>query len=270
MPLASDDTMLQKTCVRLAGIDHQTSIFVCGEDHRFIVAEQLREMQIAHNEILLEPAERNAAPAIALAAMQALKDDAIGDPILLVLAADHVIKEVAAFRQTVVIAEQHAQKGRLVLNRARQKQAVAEAATDADFVRPAKSAFLNCPDDSIDYAVMEKTNDAVVVPLSCGWSDVGSWSALWDIADKDAQGNATFGDVMTVDSQNCYVRSDSKLIATIGMDNAVIVESDDVILVASKDQVQKVKSIVETLNAENRSESRLHRKVYRPWGVMIP
>lgn len=338
LPLAGDDTMLQETCARLAGVDHESPLFVCGEDHRFIVAEQLREKKLAHSGILLEPAGRNTAPAIALAAMHALKDGSVVDPILLVLAADHVITEVGAFQQAVVSAEQHAMKGRLVtfgiepsaaetgygyihigepsesaycvsgfvekpdkstaeaylaageylwnsgmfmfsakryleeLEAYRPdiydccERAMAGAAVDADFVRPAKEDFLSCPEDSIDYAVMEKTKDAVVVPLSCGWSDVGSWSALWEIAEKDEQGNATSGDVMTVDSQNCYVRGDSKLIAAIGIDNAVIVESDDAILVAHKDKVQDVKSIVSKLNAEGRSESRLHRKVYRPWG----
>lgn len=338
LPLASEQTMLQDTCARLSGIDHQPPIFVCGEDHRFIVAEQLREAQLSHSGILLEPAGRNTAPAIALAAMQALKEDAASDPVLLVLAADHVMTDVAAFQQVVTAAKQQAEQGRLVtfgiqpdkpetgygyirkgesidtaftvaefvekpdqvtaehyvaseaylwnsgmfmfsakryleeLNAHRPdiyascEEAMASAAVDADFVRPSKQEFLGCPDDSIDYAVMEKTSDAVVVPLSCGWSDVGSWSALWDIAKKDTQGNAVFGDVMAVDSQNCYLRSDSKLIATIGMENVVIVESDDAILVADKKRVQDVKTIVSQLKSQQRSESQLHRKVYRPWG----
>ncbi len=338
LPLVNDSSMLQDTCARLQGVEHQPPVFVCGEDHRFIVAEQLREANLEHGGILLEPVGRNTAPAIALAAMQVLQSAEQEDPILLVLAADHVINDVEAFQQSVVLAKAHAAQGRLVTfgieptaaetgygyirkgERSETAYRVAEfvekpdqstaesylaageylwnsgmfmfsakryleelkahrpdifaaceksmasAAVDADFVRPEAGAFTACPDDSIDYAVMERTADAVVVPMSCGWSDVGSWSALWDVAEKDVAGNAVVGDVMTIDSRDCYVRSDSKLIATIGLSDVVVVESDDAILVAQKDQVQKVKTVVERLKASQRSETQLHRKVYRPWG----
>jgi mannose-1-phosphate guanylyltransferase/mannose-6-phosphate isomerase len=143
---------------------------------------------------------------------------------------------------------------------------MASAAVDVDFVRPERSIFLECPDDSIDYAVMENTDDAVVVPLDCGWSDLGSWSALWEVSDKDDNGNTANGDVMLYDSRNCYVQSDHKLIAAIGLEDLVVVESDDAIMVAAKDRVQEVKKVVERLKAENRPEAMVHRKVYRPWG----
>ena len=144
--------------------------------------------------------------------------------------------------------------------------AIDEAARDEDFLRPEPSAFEACASESIDYAVMEKTSSAVVVPVECDWSDVGSWSALWDISEKTAEGNAIIGDVIAEDTSNSYLRSDSKLIAAIGLENVVIVESDDAIMVASKDRVQDVKKIVEKLKAQGRSETELHRKVYRPWG----
>ena len=146
------------------------------------------------------------------------------------------------------------------------EQAIAVEHPDMDFVRLNETAFKACPDESIDYAVMEKTQDAVVIPLDAGWSDVGSWSSLWDIADKDDEGNAVQGDVMLHDTRNTYVRSEKKLVATVGVENLVITESDDAILVAAKDRVQDVKKIVERLKAEGRTEAKLHRKVYRPWG----
>lgn len=336
LALVNDSTMLEDTCRRLGGLDVGSLTVICGEDHRFTVAEQLRE----DNEqatIVLEPAGRNTAPAVALAALAAQKEGA--DPILLVLAADHVIRDVAAFQQSVEKALPFAEQGQLVtfgivptaaetgygyihtgdpLNEGAHRvaefvekpdadtaqqyvksgkylwnsgmfmfrasryleelrsfrpdilqvceKAMASAAVDADFLRPDKKTFLECPDDSIDYAVMEKTADAVVVPMSCGWSDVGSWSALWDVSEKDTSGNALFGDVIAQDTRASYVRSDSKLIATLGVEDLVIVETDDAIMVAHKDKVQNVKNIVTELKAQQRTEVQLHRKVYRPWG----
>ena len=341
LPLNSQQTMLQETCSRLDGLEHLPPLLVCGEDHRFTVAEQLRALDLAHSEIVLEPAGRNTAPAVALAALQALASTK-EDPLLLVLAADHVIKDSAAFLQAVRKAQPLAENGELVtfgvipngpetgygyIRRATGKaamdpdafkvaefvekpdlktaqkyvdsgdyfwnsgmflfrasrfieelkthrpdilsaceRAMSAAAIDVDFVRPDKAAFLSCPEESIDYAVMEKTRHAVVVPLDCGWSDVGSWSALWEISDKDASGNTAKGDVILHDSRDCYVQSDSKLIATIGLDNIVVVESDDAIMVAAKDRVQDVKKVVEKLKAQERPEAQVHRKVYRPWG----
>lgn len=351
LPLNSQQTMLQETCTRLDGLEHMPPLLVCGEDHRFTVAEQLRTLDQAHSGIVLEPAGRNTAPAVALAALQALalsreasSSEAYSneDPLLLVLAADHVIKDPAAFQQAVRAAQPLAENGELVtfgivpkgpetgygyIRRAADKavtdqdafkvaefvekpdlktaqkyvdsgdyfwnsgmflfrasrfieelkthrpdilsaceRAMADATIDVDFVRPDKAAFLGCPEDSIDYAVMEKTRHAVVVPLDCGWSDVGSWSALWEISDKDANGNTANGDVILHDSRDCYVQNESKLIAAIGLDNIVVVESDDAIMVVAKDRVQDVKKVVEKLKAEDRPEAQVHRKVYRPWG----
>ncbi|WP_237067933.1 mannose-1-phosphate guanylyltransferase/mannose-6-phosphate isomerase [Microbulbifer guangxiensis] len=341
LPLCGDQTMLQQTCARLAGLEHLPPLIVCGEEHRFTVAEQLRASRQPHGAILLEPAGRNTAPAVALAALHSLASGE-GDPLLLVLAADHAIRDTAAFLQAASHASHFASQGALVtfgilptapetgygyirrgseihaqehaafrvdkfvekpdtttaekyqqsgeylwnsgmfLFRASRyveelgkhrpdilsacERAMAKASQDADFIRPGKSAFLESPEDSIDYAVMEKTHDAVVVPLDCGWSDVGSWSALWEISDKDELGNTTDGDVILYDSRNCYVQNDRKLIALIGLDNLVVVESDDAIMVAAKDRVQDVKKVVERLKSENRPEAMVHRKVYRPWG----
>ncbi|KUJ83638.1 mannose-1-phosphate guanylyltransferase/mannose-6-phosphate isomerase [Microbulbifer flavimaris] len=341
LPLSGEQTMLQETCARLSGLQHLPPLIVCGEEHRFTVAEQLRAIHQDHGGIVLEPAGRNTAPAIALAALQALASGE-GDPLLLVLAADHVIRDLDAFTKAIQKACESAQQGELVtfgivptapetgygyirrknsngnnrLDASRVEQfvekpdwetaqkyvqsgdyfwnsgmflfrasryieelgrhrpailsscerAMASAAVDVDFVRPERSIFLQCPDDSIDYAVMENTADAVVVPLDCGWSDLGSWSALWEVSDKDDNGNTANGDVMLYDSRNCYVQSDHKLIAAIGLEDLVVVESDDAIMVAAKDRVQDVKKVVERLKAENRPEAMVHRKVYRPWG----
>ncbi|WP_201276853.1 mannose-1-phosphate guanylyltransferase/mannose-6-phosphate isomerase [Microbulbifer sp. ALW1] len=340
LALVGECSMLQDTCKRLIGIESLAPLLICGDDHRFTVAEQLREAKVSHTGIVLEPAGRNTAPAVALAALQSMQQRT-EDPLLLVLAADHVIKDVAAFQSSVSRAIPLAQAGKLVtfgivptapetgygyirkaaalddsesaftveefvekpdletaqeylrtgdfywnsgmfmfrasrfLDELRQfrpdilsacEQAMRNASFDVDFVRPEKSAFLACADESIDYAVMEHTRDAVVVPMSCGWSDVGSWSALWEISEKDEAGNTSRGDVILQDSQNCFVQSDRKLIATIGLDSVVVVESDDAILVAAKDRVQDIKKIVERLKSDQRSEAQVHRKVYRPWG----
>jgi len=344
LPLVGDETMLQATCGRLNGMAHYSPLLICGEGHRFTVAEQLRTSGHENSQIVLEPAGRNTAPAVALAALQATtKDD---DPLLLILAADHVIGDVSAFQQSVSAALAYAEQGKLVtfgivptaaetgygyirrgnvrdtdafdvaefvekpdLSTAQQylssgkfywnsgmflfkasryldvlkaqrpdifeacQQAMAKASVDSDFIRPDKNAFLSSPDDSIDYAVMEPLcgNDAlddcvVVVPMDCGWSDVGSWSALWDVSEKDENGNTFKGDVLSHDTRNCFVQSDGKLVATVGLNDVVVVESDDAIMVAAKDRVQDVKKIVETLKANSRSEATVHRKVCRPWG----
>jgi mannose-1-phosphate guanylyltransferase/mannose-6-phosphate isomerase len=345
LPLVGDETMLQATCNRLEGLVHQPPLLICGENHRFTVAEQLRRSGHANNEIVLEPAGRNTAPAVALAAFHAIQKGE--DPILLVLAADHVVADVDAFQRSISSAQPFAESGKLVtfgivpvaaetgygyiqrgavcendafevaefvekpdLARAQQylssgdfywnsgmfmfkasrylevldeqrpdiykacELAMVQASVDSDFIRPDKGAFLACPDDSIDYAVMEPLcgtpdsgNDVVVVPMECGWSDVGSWSALWDVSEKDEKGNTFKGDVLSHDSRNCFVQSDGKLIAAVGLDGVVVVESDDAIMVAAKDRVQDVKKIIETLKANERSEATVHRKVCRPWGI---
>lgn len=335
--LTGSSSMLQDTVARLQGIEHQAPVLICNEEHRFIVAEQLRQQHFEHGGIILEPAGRNTAPAVALAALHAIAQDE--DPLLLVLAADHVIQDQANFIRAVRQAIPQATAGKLVTfgivpttpetgyGYIRQGKAVSDSAYqvaafvekpdlataesylaskeyywnsgmfmfrasryldeltahrpdilvacqqamqgvhhDLDFLRLNEAAFLACPDDSIDYAVMEKTQDAVVLPMDAKWSDVGSWSALWEINDKDEDGNAVRGDVLTTQTRNSYIYAQHKLVSTVGVDDLVIVETKDAVLVANKNQVQDVKTIVAQLKAANRSEHRQHREAYRPWG----
>jgi mannose-1-phosphate guanylyltransferase len=345
LTLNGNNSMLQNTAQRLKGIKHQPPLVICNEEHRFTVAEQFRLNHIENSGILLEPVGRNTAPAVALAAFNAIKSGE--DPLLLVLAADHVIENEVAFCQAVNIASEHASKGKLVtfgivptaaeigygyikrgesivvannvainkngfnvaefvekpnLSTAQQylengdyywnsgmflfkassyldelkkyhpdiytacELAVADIQIDADFVRVNKQAFAACPDDSIDYAVMEKTAQAVVVPMDCGWSDVGSWTALWDIDNKDENGNVFKGDVISVNSHNSYVNAQQKLVAIIGLTDVVVVETKDAILVSKKSETQHVKKVVEQLKANERPEFKFHREVHRPWG----
>ncbi len=336
LKLDGKQTMLQATVRRLKDVDALPPLVICNEEHRFIAAEQLRQIQQLDHNIILEPAGRNTAPAIALAALTAVKKGT--DPLLLVLAADHVIADTSAFTGAVqqaatfaadnklvtfgivptaaetgygyikrgtpsgsaftvsqfvekpnfVTAQSYLASGEYYWNSgmfmfkasvflAELKQhrpdiytacelAMAEVDPDLDFIRVNKEAFIACPDDSIDYAVMEKTADAVVVPLDAGWSDVGAWSSLWDISHKDANGNVHQGDVLTVNSSNNYVFAETSLVATVGLDNVVVVQTKDAVLVAAKDKVQDVKAIVQQLKAAGRSEHKVHREVYRPWG----
>ncbi len=336
LALVSDKTMLQETVLRLNGIENlQAPIAVCNEEHRFMMAEQLWEINAHPDAILLEPVGKNTAPAVALAALAAKNPE----DILLVLPADHVIENIPAFQQAVSKATQLAEEGFLVtfgivptaaetgygyIKRSAEnvadafkvaefvekpnadvaqtyvdsgdyywnsgmfafkaerylqelekfspemlticRQAFAKAKTDVDFVRIDKELFAQCPADSIDYAVMEKTDKAVVIPLDADWSDVGSWSALWEVTDKDAFGNALNGDVLALDTANSFIHSENKLVAVIGVQDMVIVETDDAVMVAPKDRVQDVKAIVARLKQAKRVEADLHRKVYRPWG----
>ena len=337
LSLTNEQTMLQDTVARLQGLEHQAPMMICNEEHRFIVAEQLRQRHFDHSGIILEPAGRNTAPAIALAALHATGQG--DDPLLLVLAADHVIQNQANFIQAVQQAIPQAAAGKLVtfgivphapetgygyirqgkpvsaeayqvaafvekpdlataeaylaskeyywnsgmfMFRASRyleelaahrpdilaacRQAMQGVHHDLDFLRLNEAAFLACPDDSIDYAVMEKTKDAVVVPMDAQWSDVGSWSALWEVNDKDQDGNAIRGDVLTTHTRNSYIYAQHKLVSTVGVDDLVIVETKDAVLVANKNNVQDVKSIVSQLKAANRSEHLQHREAYRPWG----
>ncbi|CAG37655.1 mannose-1-phosphate guanylyltransferase/mannose-6-phosphate isomerase [Desulfotalea psychrophila] len=335
LPLVGEETMLQATLNRLAGLDVTAPITVCNEEHRFIVAEQLRFLDQL-GKIILEPAGRNTAPAVALAASIALEKGE--DPLLLVLAADHVIEDSAGFVQAIqqalplaeegclvtfgivptsahtgygyirrggpaavgfrveefvekpdaAVAKQYFEGGEFYWNSGmflfrastylaelrKHRADIADACLaslvstchDGDFIRVDKDYFLACPEESIDYAVMEKTEDAVVVPLDVGWNDIGSWSALWEVGDKDAQGNRVRGDVFLQETTNSLVHGGDRLIATIGLDNVVVVDTKDALLVATKDRVQEVKQIVQRLKDEGRSEARLHREVYRPWG----
>lgn len=335
--LEGDYTMLQETVRRLEGLSCSAPLVICNEEHRFLVAEQLRAIEQLAGNIILEPAGRNTAPAIALAAMTALAKGE--DALLLVLAADHVIRSPQAFVAAVEAARPHAEAGKLVtfgivatapetgygyirrgapqadsgyavaqfvekpnLETARHylecgeyywnsgmflfrasrylqelqrfrpdihaacEQALGRPSSDMDFVRVDKAAFLACPDDSIDYAVMEKTQDAVVVPLDAGWSDVGSWSSLWEISPKAEDGNVQQGDVLYHASRNNYVYAESALVSLVGVDDLVVVQTKDATLVARRDQVQEVKKIVERLKQQGRTEHHVHREVYRPWG----
>jgi mannose-1-phosphate guanylyltransferase/mannose-6-phosphate isomerase len=337
LPLAGELSMLQDTLHRTGGLDAAAAVVVCNEEHRFMVAEQLRQVDLQASALILEPEGRNTAPAVALAALQVVADDP--EAVLLVLPADHLIQDVAAFASAVSEALPLAQGGRLMtfgvvpsspetgygyikcgeslgaelydlerfvekpdlataqsyvdsgnylwnsgmfLLRAATyldqlalhapqmlehcKDAMAGATRDMDFIRPDAPAFLASASDSIDYAVMEKTDLGGVVALDCGWSDVGAWSALWEVAVRDERGNASQGDVIADACTDSYFRSDSRLIAAIGVNNLVVVETPDAVLVADRDSVQDVKKIVNRLKAEDRPEAHLHQRVYRPWG----
>jgi mannose-1-phosphate guanylyltransferase / mannose-6-phosphate isomerase len=339
LPLLSDDTMLQATLRRLEGLAGLADpIVVCNEEHRFLVAEQLRQIGATPAAILLEPAGRNTAPAVALAAASALQDREQGDdPVLLVLPADHVIRNGDAFRAALVTAVRLAKEGKLVtfgvvpdrpetgygyiraaagdgpapvqqfvekpnavlaqeyfasgeyfwnsgifmfragrfIEELRTHRpeivsqcvaAIAGAKADLDFIRVDREAFESCPADSIDYAVMENTAHAWVVPLDAGWSDVGSWASLHDACEADAEGNVTTGDVLIEDTRNCYVHAGNRLVAAIGLSDCIVVETKDAVLVVPRDRVQDVKKLVERLKAEGRYETSLHREVFRPWG----
>lgn len=347
LPLVGNASMLQSTLARLDGIAQcGQALIVCNEEHRFIVAEQLRQCQATVSNILLEPVGRNTAPAIAAAALTAMQDGK--DPLLLVLAADHVITDVDAFQRAVELARTAAETGSLVtfgivptspetgygyietsdnekwgqangvpkgahpvsrfvekpdLETAQEyvvsgrylwnsgmflfrasvlieelgkcapqivdacRSALAGARADLDFLRLDPAAFAASPEDSIDYAVMEQTEKAVVVPLSAGWSDVGSWNTLWEVSEKNADGNVLKGDVLAVNSQNSYLHSaNGRLVAAVGINDLVVVDTDDAVMVAHKGQVQQVKQVVDMLKASGRKEAVQHRVVYRPWG----
>ena len=336
--LVAERTMLQETVARTEGLPGLAPpIVVCNENHRFMVAEQLRELGTAPQAIVLEPQGRNTAPAAAIAALL-VSGGADADPVLLVLPADHVITDVPAFQAAVAVGRVAAESGSLVtfgvvpdraetgygyirrgagpgpafsvakfvekpdsatargyvesgeyywnsgmfmfrasaylaeLGRyapamlAACRAALAAAGRDLDFLRLPAQEFASCPSDSIDYAVMERTNRAVVVPLAAGWSDVGSWAALADALPRDAEGNVTAGDVLTEDSSGCYLHSTSRLVAAVGLRDHVVVETKDAVLVAPRDRVQDVKELVAELKARGRYETSLHREVYRPWG----
>jgi mannose-1-phosphate guanylyltransferase/mannose-6-phosphate isomerase len=341
LPLTGDRTMLQETAVRLADKSNvaDRTLVVCNEAHRFLVAEQLQEIG-AKATIVLEPEGRNTAPAVALAAFMVLRDNPRGPecPLLLVMPADHIMEDTAAFVAAVEAGEQSARDGSLVtfgivpsyphtgygyieadvhsleagpiksfvekpdkqtavrlletnrffwnsgifLFRAdcyldeldkympdmvdSCKKSIGNAAVDTDFVRPDGEAFKACPTDSIDYAVMEKTSRAAMVPLAAGWSDVGSWAALHDVSKKDEQGNSLHGDVVIHNCEDSYVSSQSRLVAAVGLRDIVIVEDKDSVLVTQKDQSQDVKELVEELKRRGRAETKLHRQVFRPWG----
>lgn len=332
LSLYNEETMLQSTVKRLDGLDINSTIIMCNEKHRFFVAEQLREIDRLGT-IILEPEGRNTAPAITLAAL-AVNDD----PLLLILAADHVIQNDDAFIEAVTAAIPLAEAGKLVtfgiipnkpdtgygyikkgdeigggfkveefiekpgLDLAREficsdryywnsgmflvrasryleelkkfspdvyeacELSMENIQKDLDFLRVNSKRFEACPSESIDIAVMEKTEDAVVVPMDAVWCDIGSWSSLWEISEKDENGNSAHGDVMLDATNNSYIKTDGKLVAAIGVNDLVIVSTKDVVMVAHKNSVHDVKEIVRKLKNDSRSEWELHREVYRPWG----
>lgn len=336
LSLLYDETMLQRTLQRLEGLEHAAPTVVCNDEHRFIVAEQARQIGIEDLSIILEPFGKNTAPAIAVAAVHAMQQDA--DPVLLVLTADHEIPDQRAFTDVVKQAQPLAAAGKLVtfgivptyaatgygyIRRgdaegngfvvdefiekpdgktaeqylasdsyywnsgmfmfragaylaelekfnpemvAHCREAAAEMSEDIGFLRLDAEAFARCEADSIDYALMEKTDLACVVPMDAGWSDIGSWSSLWEQGRKDKNGNATRGDVLACDTENSIVHAESRLVATVGVSDLVIVETQDAVLVADKTKAQEVKQIVEQLAQEEREEENFHRIVYRPWG----
>jgi len=340
LPLISEKSMLQETVMRLSGLPRLApATVVCNEDHRFMVSEQFAEMKMAPQQIVLEPAGRNTAPAVAVAAILSLR--ANPDAMLLVLPADHLIQNAPAFHQAVQQAEALAEQGYLVtfgivpsgpeicygyieqgeqledgqeacrvsrfvekpdlataqkfissgkflwnsgmfvfradryleeLQRHRPdilaacQQAVEGGSQDLEFWRIDAGAFLSCPSDSVDYAVMERTDSAVVVPVDMGWNDIGSWSSLWEVGEREQGGNVVQGDVIAEDCTDCLIRSEHRLVTAIGIRDAIIVETSDAVLVVDKGSAQQVKSMVASLKAQQRSEHISHRKVYRPWG----
>jgi len=340
LPLVSERTLLQDTVSRLQGIDGaRAPIVVSNDEHRFFVAEQVREVGVKPEVQILEPVGRNTAPAAAVAALHVQSSSP--EACILVLPADHLIQDVPAFHSAIATALPLAASGSLVtfgitprgpvtgygyiergepisaskrsyrvmrfvekpdletarryvssdrffwnsgmfafrpkrfleeLGRFRPEiLAAAKAAWEAgkrdlDFLRLDSTAFTACPSDSIDYAVMERTSASAMVLADIGWSDVGSWTALWEAGEKDAGDNVVRGDVDLREANGCYVRAEHRMVAALGVRDLVIVETDDAVLVADKSRAQEVKEVVETLARKSRTEHVSHSRVYRPWG----
>jgi mannose-1-phosphate guanylyltransferase/mannose-1-phosphate guanylyltransferase/mannose-6-phosphate isomerase len=340
MPLLSELSLLQETVRRVAAPDRFAApLLICNDEHRFMVAEQLRAIGLPASRIVLEPVGRNTAPAAAAAALLVAAEDP--DALILLLPSDHHIGDTARFRAAVDAAAAAAQTGALVtfgmaalrpetgygyilrgdglpgldgcfrvarfvekpdrataesyvadgryawnsgmflfqagrliaeMERhapavlAAARAAVSGAGSDLDFVRLDARTFAKAPSISIDYAVMEKTDRAAVVPAEMGWTDVGSWGALWDIAPRDGDGNTLIGDVIAADTRNSYVRGDGRLVAVVGIEDVIVVDTADAVLVVPRARAQEVKEVVDRLKAANRSEQQHHRRVYRPWG----
>ncbi len=345
LPITDEKTLFQLTLERVSNlnqslINFQNPIIVTNENHRFIVAEQLRQQKVTAK-ILLEPVAKNTAPAIAAAAELALSYGE--DPVLLILAADHVIQQQDAFNKAIEVGLMAAEAGNLVtfgivpnapetgygyikaniaidkaldnkiytvakfvekpnLETAQKyiaegsylwnsgmfmfkasaylqelekynpaivksaKDSIANSKNDLDFVRLNKDSFEQSPEDSIDYAVMEKTDKAVVVPLDANWSDVGAWNSVWEVSPKDENGNVLRGDTIVESTNNTLVHAEHRLVSVLGLDDVIVIETSDAVLVANKNKVQDIKKIVEKLKSTHRSEVDQHRKVYRPWG----
>jgi mannose-1-phosphate guanylyltransferase / mannose-6-phosphate isomerase len=338
-PLISEHTLLQETALRARGDRFAPPVVVCNQEHRVLIAEQLRAAGILSPRILLEPVGRNSAPAIAAAAVLVAEEDP--DAVLWLLAADHVIADTEVLHAHLATAAQAARAGHIVTFGMRPtapetgygyiaigaaldnapgafavahfiekpvaatatrlatdgkhlwnsgmfvftartlleelethapdvlhavRRAVAERQTDLDFTRLGLEAFTACPSISLDYAVAERTSRAAVVPADIGWSDIGSWGALWDLGGKDEQGNVAVGDVLLEAARNCYVRSDGMLTAVVGLEDAVVVVTEDAVLAMHRDHAQDVKKVVDRLKAADRHEAVAHNRMYRPWG----
>ena len=335
--LIGETTLFQEAVLRLPKSIGDLLV-ICNEDHRFLAAEQLRQINRSATSIILEPVGKNTAPAIALAALKSIKGNE--NVILLVLSSDHLIQDVEKFHQAIESAKKQAEKNKLVTfgivpNKVETrygyikgdifqdedyynidefvekpdfitaqkyvdsgkyfwnsgmfmfkasvyldelekyepeilstcKKSCQNEYRDLDFIRLNKEEFLSCPSQSIDYAVMERTNNAVMVTLDAAWNDVGSWSALWDSQPKDKNNNLVVGDVILNKVNNSYIHSASKcLVSAIGVSDLIIVVTEDAILVTNKDHVQYIKNIVEQIKESNRPESNQHRVVFRPWG----
>lgn len=336
--LLSKETLLQQTMQRLTGIaDVDPAILICNEMSRFVVAEQLREIGMENAQILLEPARRNTAPAIAAAALHALSRG--DDPLLLVLPSDHVIKNHAAFYSAVHQAKTAAENGNLVTfgitplgpetgygyiragtaesgqaqpvieyvekpDRATAEhyvanghyfwnsgmfifrasryleelthfepeivaacsQAMALAKQDFSFIRLDSQSYTGSPSKAVDYAVMERTKNAAMVAMDADWNDIGSWASVWEASEKDGDNNATQGDVMLQDCQDCLVHGSTRLITAVGMRNTIIIETADALLIMDADSAQETKKLVEHLIETQRTEATQHREIFRPWG----
>ena len=343
--LVDQHTMLQNTILRLNGLaDTDNPMVICNDEYRFMVAEQLRQIEIEPGAIILEPVGRNTAPALAVAALRATADGE--DPVLLVLPADHHIQMAEPFRKVVRAGFPHALDGRLItfgivpkspetgygyikmgdplpsdekeikavaiaafvekpdIETARQylasqrycwnsgmfmfkasaviealetfapdmiaacRKAVSQGRTDLDFFRLDKAAFAACPSDSIDYAVMEKTDCGAMLPMAAGWNDLGSWEALWQVGEKDASKNVVKGDVVLSDVDDSYLHAEDRLIAAVGLKDHIVVETSDAVMISPRDRVQDVKGLVDRLKAKKRKETRSHKRIYRPWGTV--
>ncbi len=345
LPLTGGEySLFQETLIRISGISEMgPSIVVCNENHRFMIAAQIQAINMKHETIILEPVGRNTCPAIAVAALDAAKSES--DPVLLVMPADHLIKDSQLFASAVVTGKKIAEAGKIItfgivpnrpetgygyikkgesistgqsdgrsaflvsefsekpdLDRARSylesgnyfwnsgmfmfkpsvflreleqfapsildscRKSYEMARRDLDFIRLDEKSFNSCPANSIDYAVLEKTSLAVVIPLEIGWSDIGSWLSLHDVCSKDECRNSISGDVIAEDVRNCYIHSENRLVAALGVENQIIIETKDAVLVSSIERSQDVKLIVNRLKEENREEALTHLRAYRPWG----
>jgi len=348
LPLVGENSMLQETLIRLDGIENLSSpIILCNEDHRFIVAEQLKQIDINNASIILEPVLRNTAPAIIASAIYSLQAEVSEDSILLILSADHFIQDAHAFYDALSIALEQAENGKIVIfgikptyantgygyiqvesasdnhassvmnvksfkekpsielaksylvqndNQAlswfwnsgifvvkastiineasihanemlsKVKNSVENSVNDLDFIRLDEKTFASSPNISIDFALIEKSINVNVVPMDAKWTDIGSWASLYEVGDKDRNNNLIVGDVVSMQTTNSYINSSNQLVATIGIDNLIVVSTSDAILIASREKSQEVKDIVEKLQLGRRNEAHSNRKVYRPWG----